>query len=761
MKQLKSYILLAITIGWLYLMFVSIEGNTPLGSLFWLVSSPAKSDFSFNESRSNLKNPYGKADVGFDRYGVPTIFADNSNAAAFALGYAHANDRLFQIEMLMRTVKGRLAEVAGEKAISSDLFWRKFGFETKAATWFQTMLKTNPTEAKRCKAYADGINSYIQTCPEGSIPLEFYLLGFKPSEFKPENLFLLLRYMDYSLNYDEEDLELAEVRKKISPELYNRYYPSFHQTEAVSYPSLNINLSPQIDTSSLPSDIASIPSPMRVDAGSNNWAVGRSKISGGGSMLCNDPHLKLALPGTWYEASMVINGRVSRGFTIPGSPYIISGYTDSLAWGMTNATWNLTEITTAMISGDKAVVNNASLSIKKHDEVIDVRGRNSIVYEVKETPQGILDTVNGSWIQIQWIGLTESYESSAFGGLLSANSVEEALNYLKDYQQPPQNFVLADAKGNIGLNTVGAYFRKEDRQFVLLNEKLRNINPSSGYVFSANQAQVKGEQSGALNRSFAAEARAARIRELLSSKPVLDANDMMRIQTDIVDGEWNDYKTEVVAAIRPINKSLADLLKNWHGVASDDSYCATVFTEFRRKLLSEATKALVGEVVLGPETDVLKRELLSNSVLPGINGTVKVDSLFKKVGIETIATLVDSFGRDYLRWNYGRVHKTELKHIASIPGMNAEPIITPGTTRSINVSSGRNNTHGASMRTMIKFEENGVVARLILCGGQSGRFNSPNYKDQLSLWAKGLYRLIRQEKTYIQSHYHRWYEFKS
>jgi len=759
MKRFLWFLASAVAVG---SMLIPIGNNPPLYRLLWYPFSPISHAPSLDGEY--LIRSEGVSDnlaIYIDSLGVPHIDAATEEDAAFGIGLVQARDRLFQIEMVRRSVLGRIAEVAGEAAFDSDRFWRKFHFEQGAQRAMEWIEQNDPDQFAIYQAYADGINTYIAEYYHRERPPEFILLGFDPMPFEPWHIILLIKAMAKDLCYREDDLGFSQAAALLPEELLEYYYPWESPRAFPIFPELALdgNVIAEVPRAGEPAVIPLISkweAPVftddsRAGLGSNNWAVSGSKTAQGHSFMCNDTHLKLRLPGTWYEMNIQVGAARRRGMSIPGAPFIISGYTDSVSWGMTNATWDLTDFYRFQLSptGDSARLDNQWMAFDVYYDTIFVKGASTRILKNRMTPFGPLDTLHGNLVATQWNAQQFGNEGAAFQKLQNAGNWDEAAAALQHFSQPPQNFILADYQGNIGLITGGLAMRhetlrrgihlatslKDTATYFHTGSILREKNPSRGWSGSANQNHVMGGASAHFSYRYAPTGRGRRLDALLSDTAQLSREDMRAMQMDAVDMEWAWLRE---AIIREVPENWKSEMQNWDGSCDTSSVAATLFVLMKEFAAKAFYRRLPENLQWYPDEEWLMHQIAMNSPIALPKGEhVTPSQLLREAANETENYLLEQVGESKEKWEYGKLHQTHIEHMARIEPWNAAPFASMGSNRTLNVAKGMRVTHGASMRTLIEWTPEGPVAEMSVTGGQSGRPGHRNYEDQLPHFRSG------------------------
>jgi penicillin amidase len=282
------------------------------------------------EGEVELKNIQKKTTVYFDEFGVPHIYADNSKDAMEALGYVHAQDRLWQMELMRRIAPGRLSEIFGSVALKNDKFFAGLGIEEASEKAIATLDKNSPSY-QLTLAYLDGINQYIE---EGKTPVEFQLIGIKKEKFTIKDVYNIFGYMSFSFAMAQKsDPLLTDIRNKYGMEYLKDFGidGSFNTTRI-----RNAKQQPQ-EYVAIAKSIASLleQSPIPPFVGSNSWVIAPEKTKNGKVIFANDPHIGFSQPGTWYEAHLVTPDFELYGSYLAGTPFPLLGHNREYAYGLT------------------------------------------------------------------------------------------------------------------------------------------------------------------------------------------------------------------------------------------------------------------------------------------------------------------------------------------------------------------------------------------------------------------------------------------
>jgi penicillin G amidase len=756
--MIKKIIIILLSILWVVGTFYPIAIFTNAGTLFTyntgifsLVSPDSKENIKIQSNQA--KN----ISIHIDNYGVPHIYADDADDLAFGIGFMQARDRYFQMELITRMVQGTLAERLGEMVVKSDEFWAPYQFERKALEVLKEMKTSQPDVYNYMVSYAAGINAYLNQEKANERSPEFVLLGTQPRKWETHYPLFLIWYMSHSLTYYDAHISRQNVLNKLknSPlmALYNPYvttdYPYIAPDTVFNYTSsyTNENVTFNSDDESA---VSWIEAELFKSLGSNNWSVGAIKSATGNSMLCNDPHLDLTLPGPWYEVRMFCKDYSVAGFSIPCSPWVISGHNENISWGVTNGEWDLLDrILLETNEKEQYKANGEWLNFSKLETSINVKNEKRSI-EKQFTVWGPVEEVKGKKYALRWYPAEKHASVITFHKLAKANNWSEFNEALSYYKFPPQNFVYADKDGNTGLKCAGNLPYKPqsfdggllssntsvESDYVPFDKMSGYFNNKRGFSSSANQISAKTNYY--LNFEWPENYRAKRINTVLSSKDKLDQNDMMALQYDKKDISFDEFKP----LLEKFGTNNPDLepLKNWDGVVQKDSYPAALYTVLKltiRKELAEIMNKKL-KVATYPNLSSMYAYLLTKNEFSFSDTTFSTESYFIKTVESAKMMLKNEFGDSYLeKANHNNASTYVIKHLLQLPGWGVEAENASGNAHTPNVITYKK--HGASMRTLIEMSQP-VNAKTIQAGGQSGRVNSKQYANQVELWKIGKYK---------------------
>ena len=565
------------------------------------------------------------ASIERDGDGIATIIAATRGDAAFATGFAHGQDRFFQMDLIRRQSAGRLAALFGDSMLEVDRRFRVHRFGTRAAL----ALANLPAEDRMLlERYADGVNAGLASL--GARPFEYYLLGADPEPWAPVDTVLVAYTMFLTLNDDraDRDLQRGLAHRVLPAGVFAFLYPDGTSWDAPLMGAARAAPAiPPADVISL-RDVADEPPPAdeigKKDLpGSNNWAVSGALTATGAAMVANDMHLGLRVPAIWYQARLLVAGEEARdvtGVTLPGTPFIVGGSNGHIAWGNTNSYGDWTD---AVILRPGSRPGTYRHGDEEHEfveyvERIDVKGAEPVEFVVRETIWGPvhdgIDYPEGE-IAVRWTAHDAEAVNLDLARLETAHSVAEALDIANDMGGPPQNFVVGDTAGNIGWTIAGRIpvrsgyepFLPADWSggagwsgWVDPGDVPRVVNPAGGRIWTANARVADGEALRVIGDSgYDLGARARQIRDGLMQKERFDAADMLAIQIDdraVFLSRWRDLLLEEISpGVAASDAGLAEyrrLVEDWIPRAVPDSVGYRLVRSFRLEVQSRLFHAL-------------------------------------------------------------------------------------------------------------------------------------------------------------------------
>jgi penicillin amidase len=603
--------------------------NHPLGPLpmpagkflspqhgFWQNADPSGKSFDADLKFPELK---GKAEVYFDERLVPHVFAEQDADLYFIQGYLHAQFRLFQMDLQTKAAAGRASEIAGTKAINFDKEQRRLGMVFAAENALKEVEK-DPVSKEMFDAYTNGVNAYISTLKESTLPVEYKLLNIKPERWTNLRTALLLKMMAKMLSSGtESDLANTNAQSIFIPDELKMIYPQVPDSLAPIVPKGTVFDKPGIvpiapvNADSLyikrkTTIAAKEISKPDINNGSNNWVVAGSKTQSGAPILCNDPHLEMSLPSIWYEIQLQTPNSNTYGVSLPGSPFVIIGFNDSIAWGVTNAQRDVKdyyEIKFKDNSKKEYWFNNQWTATSQRIETIKVKGGATIYDTVAYTIFGPVmfdesfsnDLSEKRNLAVRWVAHDPSNEAMTFYHLNRAKNYDDYANAIKTFECPGQNFVFASKGGDIAIWQQGKFPARWDRQglfvmpgddssymwqgFIPQAENPHARNPERGFLESANQRPVDSTYPYFIPGSYITP-RGITIERYLAAMTGITPADMMQLQNNYFNTMGEDMRDILLKYVREnelnkTEKKYLDIFKSWDLMASPNSQGQTVY----------------------------------------------------------------------------------------------------------------------------------------------------------------------------------------
>ena len=731
-----------------------------------------------------------------DAEGIPTIKAASVDDALFGLGFAHAQDRLWQLETHKRIGAGRLAQAFGEAAVENDRFLRSLGVKRAAAAqWAQTRGDARTAVL----AYTAGINAFLRSGTQARPP-EFVVLGLQPEPWTPEDTMAWAIMMAWDLggNWSTELLRMR-LALKMPVERVNELIPPYPGDQPLvtrDYAALyrELKLDGRLGTRAL----NAAPESGVEGVGSNNWVVHGSHTETGQPLLANDPHLKLSAPALWYFARLEAPGLKVAGATLPGLPLVVLGQNEHIAWGFTNTAPDVQDLYIERIKPDDAKqyqTPDGWAAFETFAETIQVRGQPDVVFTARATRHGPVISDSGVTqdlvgapdkpsyaLALRWTALDADPGTLDAGLAFSlAKSVAEFTAASAKYVAPMQNMVVADRGGHIGVVSAGRVpLRKPENDLKgqvpspgwdarydwagFLDPTLtpREMDPPRGWIATANQRIHPPEYQHYITSEWAVPYRMQRIEQLLAAQAKHSLNSLRDIQADVLSLGAQRLLPFIRKAqsTHPLAAAAQKQLADFDGTMAADRAAPLIFWAWSRQL----THAVFADDLGQP---LLDRTLGGRSFRDALEGVLERNDSFwcddkSTAVIETCAQQVDlaltraldelqaSQGADVSTWQWGRAHQARSEHR---PFSRIKPLArwfelrTPvgGDTYTVNVSrvslkpdatTGELylDEHGPSLRALYDLGDP-TKSRFMHSSGQSGNVFSPLYTRFVKRWA--------------------------
>lgn len=570
-----------------------------------------------------LKGLREEVTVTRDGLGVPSIGAADRIDAMRSLGFLHAQDRFFQMDVLRRVSAGELSELLGPAALDIDRHTRLFRLRDVAR---EVLARANPEQRAVLEAYSAGVNAGLKALH--TWPFEYGILMQRPRPWQPEDCILVIDAMYLDLQRagsDRNESDLALMQDLLPGPLFRFLSAPGTQWDApVMGKALEMPAIPGADVIDLrkqaPQKIAVRGSEFNEgssEIGSNNWAVSKAHGAGGRALLANDMHLGLREPDTWYRAqwtykdpSMPGGNVIVTGVTLPGVPAMVVGSNGHVAWGFTNSYGDWTDLVLLHIDPDdpdQYQTADGWRHFEHHAEVIRVKGGKDQSLEVRDTVWGPVQGQDhsGTWRAVHWMAADPDGTNLELGDMEQARDVQEAMAVANRAGMPEQNFMTADADGHIAWTIAGripvrrgydpslpAYWDKPGVGWTAWLEPAkypRVVDPAEGRLWSANARVVDGPMLALIgDGGYDLGARAGQIRDDLRARDSFAPADMLAIQLDdraLFLARWRSLLLRVLNPERlaghPERAEFRHYVEDWGGRAAVDSVGYRLVRAFR------------------------------------------------------------------------------------------------------------------------------------------------------------------------------------
>lgn len=736
----------------------------------------------------DIENIQEEVTVHYDDYGIPHIYAQNEVDAFTALGFVHAQDRLWQMELMRRIAPSRLSEVFGDATVDTDRFFAATGIDEASEATVKNLDK-NSKSYILAQAYIDGINQFVE---QGATPIEFYLTGIDKTKFVIKDMYNIFGYMAFSFAMAHKtDPLLTSIQQKLG----NDYLTDLglhidpNTTLIQNYPAKDTAKVKNTMIAAVDKALKPLPIPQFI--GSNSWVIAPQKTASGKVLFANDPHIGFAQPSVWYEAHVHTPTYEMYGYHLAGVAFPLLGHNRKIAYGMTMFENDDIDF---YWEDENAILGETTKTIK-------VKDADDVTVTVKRTKHGpilngIADEIDFeksvamSWMYIQ----RPNQLLDACYTMSHAQNQKEFEQALPKIHAPGLNLMYGDAQDNIGWYAVGQLTERpahvnsklildgtsgndEPVRFMDASENPSATNPPWNYVYSANNQP--DSISGSLYPGYyLPENRGKRIVELIEANNKWTKEDVLQMTLDVTSKVHAETIQEVLNVIANADFSskeeeVINVLKNWNGDNQLTDIAPTMYhrfiyhylkNTFSDELAKESFEMLIKTHLAKRFTSSLlfKESIWYDDVSTTAKETRK-DILVKSFN-EAVAHLETQFGSDINTWTWNKVHTVEHPHpIGKVEMLrswfNVGPYEIAGTQEVINNLGFNYNEAGTyevyfgpSTRRVIDFSdiENSMS---ILPTGQSGNPFSEHYDDQAEMYIQGKFRkmLLNTEEIKKQS----------
>ncbi len=741
-------------------------------------------------------------EILYDSMGVPHIYAASMPDLYLAQGYVHARHRLWQMEMFRRVLQGRLSEIFGEATVETDRFLRTIGLEEAAVAGLPSR---NTPIFQRMGAYAVGVNAAIEGW-EGLLPPEFVLLRFKPEPWHPVLTQGIEKILAWDLSDYQTGLNLAAAREVLGDEALAPLLPKYpdwgvtvvegwpegprsttadgppglaaegnRARPAALPPSISPDLATQASLSQATVQVLELGSMVRA---SNSWVVGGQRSRSGKPLLANDMHLGMNAPNIWFLVGLHAPGFDVVGMSIPGAPGVVAGHSRAVAWGYTNAMVDDSDFFIERVNPenpDEYLAPGGFGTFQTREEIIQVRGKDPVILEVKATHHGpiitpVEDRAGGELLAFGWVAHSPSGTFQALEDMARARNAEEFIFAMRQFDDPHQNVVFADTAGEWGywmggqlpnrtsyppphLPVPGWTGEHDWHGWIPFEEKPHVLAPERGYIATANNAQGRDDAARKVtDGGWLGPYRAQRISELIEARDVHDAESMAEIQMNTGSAFLDRYLHFAVEAFEAAGlDDLAERLESWDRLADLESTEATLFHTWWAFLRADFRDHYYrGEGGYFPD------RILEEALDGTLQGHIELPPELPAQAARKAA--------EFAEVPWGEAHQLVLDHpLAQVPVLGRllrfgrRGIPRAGGPYSVNVAAPVGLqppfrvVWGPSQRHVVDMADPDGSGGFILPGGQSGYPANPHSFDQLELWQEGRLWLLPLERSLVEA----------
>jgi penicillin amidase len=726
--------------------------------------------------------------IHYDDYGIPHILAQSESDAFFALGYAHATDRLFQMELLRRLASGRLAEILGPELVPVDELFLTLGLLEHAKASAEEYKKKQPSSYEAMTKYLEGVNAYIERSPK---PIEFHLMGIPKMKFTLEDCFSITGYMAFTFAPAiKTDPHLTHI--------YNQYGPKYLEPLTLNWPKDKMRIPVLQDSSKsetepiLKNSIGKVMDkiPVGLFHGSNGIVLSAKRSTSGKPILVNDTHIKYSQPTTWFEAHLEYPGHSIYGNYIAGFPFPIIGHNNHHSWGMTmlqtddmdfyieeynpnnplqvrfDSTWETMDTLHHVIPVKKSDTIHLTVHKTRHGPLV-----NDVIKEVSR--------ITAKPVSISW-GYTHQLAKNpeATYRMAISGSMEEVRQAASMIHSPPISLMYADVEGNIAwwsmakiairpdhVNTKifldGASGKDEIIEYLDFSRNPHMVNPPSGVIITANNQPA--EFKGFLHPGyFLPASRYERLHRMISEKELWNSEELGLLMLDHTNASYDTLCHLLLNQLQTSQyPELQDILNTWSGTHHINDLAPGIFYVWLNKIMYHSCADEFGDefYAVWLKNHMIKRSYLKfiryedNPWWDNVHTKYKESKqdIIEKSFLEAIEEIKDYLGDNYQKWTWDKYHSNLYKHpLGQIKLLshyfNAGPYISNGGNESpLNQLIHLDSTlhlevyGGAAVRRIIDMAHPDSSWN-VLPTGNSGNPLSMHYKDQAELYHQGKFR---------------------
>ncbi len=734
-----------------------------------------------------LKGLNENVDVYFTEYGIPHIYAENSEDAYYAFGYIHAQDRLWQMDLVRHVGSGRLSELFGSDLIDTDKYLRTMGLNTYAKQSAMDYLERNHESRPLFEAYLEGVNHYIRNNPK---TLEHTILGLDIEPFTEQNAFEVLAYMAFSFaNAQKTDPVLTELYAKLDS-IYLRDLKIYHYENETLIPNYDNRYSDISKTT------ASVLKKLNVPQfiGSNSWVLSGNRTDSGEVILANDPHMGFSQPSIWYEAHLVMPEVEYYGYHLAGFPFAPMLHTDAYANGLTMFENDDIDFYVEEVHPEDSNTYRHMeewKEMKSRNEVIKVKDGEDVTFNIRSTVHGPIvsdilqedpldEVVSMFWVSTHH----ENFIMEISYEFARAQTLEALEKSVSQIHGPGLNIMYGDKSGNTAWWAAGKLIKRRNEatsktfydgssglddatSFYSFDKNPHAINPEIGYTYSANN-QPDAVDGVFYSGYYLPDDRAERINKLIEENERFSVDEVKKMMLDTRSITFASIKATLLQDVN-MQEDLREAFSNWNGDFNKNEYIPLIAQHWVFEILEHAMLDEMGEQLWKAyqETHTFKvaiEHLILNESSPWWDDVSTEEKetrsqIIQHAFQESMNTLRGYWGNDFTNWQWGNAHKVTHPHSMGtvLNFLNIGPFTADGGNEVINnmgFTASNKKIHevlfGPSTRRIVDFDDVRNNSWSILPTGQSGNYFSHYYADQTEMFINGEFRKMMMNQEEIQ-----------
>ncbi|HWB10972.1 MAG TPA: penicillin acylase family protein [Pirellulales bacterium] len=744
---------------------------------WWRTETRRRLPVTDGTSSANLRE---KVEIIRDGRGIPHIMAGNDEDLFYGFGLAMAQDRLFQLDYLRRRAWGRLCEILGAEAMPLDLTARTMDLGTIAqAEWAAAAAETR----RLLEAFSAGVNRVIEGSAERP-PIEFDLLDYRPQPWRPVDCLAIEGEFRWYLTGRLPVFAVPEMVRRTLGEgsLYQAFLQGEADDECIlpagSYPSTRVGVE-------VLANAGGDPTPCQ---GSNNWVIAGARTTTGMPLLASDPHIAFGAVSCWYEVHLCGGSFSVAGMSYCGMPAVMFGRNERVAWGCTNnicAQRDLYQEKTDPAHPGCFFYDGRWEPAGHREETIEVKGVGPVTKVIRSSSHGpIIDellpepTRTGEPVSVRWLGSEPCRWLEALLAIDRVRSAEELREATRPWHVPTFSLVFCDGDGHIGYQSVGripirkhpnrgyrpGWDPEHDWQGLIPFEGMpRLADPARGYAITANNRPAADDFPYPLAGVWSSGYRARRIRQMIEANERTSFDDLGKMQLDVLSLRAVECVPHLLAVLEPDTASLAAVeeLRRWNCRMERDSAAPAIFDVFFGHWCQQVANArFSGEASSlvaaagGGLAATLLRDDQAGWFAPG-----RREAAVREAFAAALETLSRRLGPSLDRWQWGELHRMQMKHFLSGRGDLGELLDQPsvgvhGDMLTVCNTGGDVDWQarlGAGYRMIVDMSASPAAMWAVDAGSESGQPASPHYADQISDWLNGRYHRVSLDRTEVES----------